>query len=266
MIPKIIHFCWLSGEPYPDLVEKCILTWKQKLTDYEFVLWDTKRFDVNQIRYVKEAYEMKKYAFASDYIRLYALYHYGGIYLDSDIEVYKSFDPLLDSKAFTGFENDSHIAAWIFGSEKGNPLFKELLGYYDGKSFYYPDGTPNMTPNVMPVTKTLIKHGLVLNGKEQKLDNITVYPRDFFCPYNPFIQEQNRFTENTYCKHWFDGKWVDKEQKKLIEKKHLIESKYGSAAGKVYYSLGVLRKDGIYSFINQLKTMIAISNRVNKKK
>lgn len=92
MIPKVIHFCWLSNEPYPDLIKKCIESWKEKLPDYAIKKWDTTNFDVTSVPFVKEAYECKKWAFAADYIRLHALYTEGGIYLDSDVRVLKSFD------------------------------------------------------------------------------------------------------------------------------------------------------------------------------
>ena len=95
MIPKIIHYCWLSGDAFPENIRTCFASWKQFLPDYEFRLWDTARFDVHSLPWTKEAFEAKKYAFAADYIRLYALYQFGGIYLDSDVLLYKSFDDLL---------------------------------------------------------------------------------------------------------------------------------------------------------------------------
>ncbi len=262
MIPKIIHYCWLSGEDFPPSVQKCIQSWKSILHDYEFILWDTKRFDINSVKYVKEAFEAKKYAFASDYIRLYALYNYGGIYLDSDIEVYKSFNELLNNKAFTGFEDEANIGAWMFGSEKGNPLFRELLDYYNGKSFIFPDGSYNMTANVVPVTNTLLKYGLKPNGRFQDLGNIVIYPREFFCPYNPFVDDgmDLYMSDKTYCKHLFDGAWYDPKQKELLKKKHVIEKKYGKIIGKIYYACAVVKKDGWFSMYTQLTNMIKRQN------
>ena len=116
MIPKIIHLCWLSGDPYPPKIAKCLKTWEKFLPDYEVVLWDTQRFDLNSSLWVKQAFEKKKYAFAADYIRFYALFHIGGIYLDSDVEVLKSFDDLLDLPYFIGAEK-SHlpeVSKWDF--------------------------------------------------------------------------------------------------------------------------------------------------------
>ena len=125
MIPKIIHYCWLSGEPYPVLVEKCINSWKKNLPEYDFVLWDANRVDTISNLWLKQAYENKKYAFAADYIRFYALYYYGGIYLDADVEVLKTFNDLLDQKQFLGEEAGGDIEAAVIGAEKGLEWIKE---------------------------------------------------------------------------------------------------------------------------------------------
>ncbi len=251
-IPKIIHYCWLSGEPYSDLIQKCIRSWKDKLPDYEIKLWNTDNFDVNICRYTREAFQAKKYQFVSDYVRLYALYHEGGIYLDSDIEVLRKFDDLLDEKAFTGFDSNHAIAAWIFGSEKGNPLFKELLEYYDDKSFLLADGTYDLTPNPVPITKICKQHGLVLNGKEQKLDYISVYPFDFFAPYDR-THENLDITERTYCIHYHNWSWIPEEKKELAYKRREIIKKYGKCAGYLYYGIGVLKIEGFRKFWKEFK-------------
>lgn len=261
MIPKVIHYCWLSGEEYPQTIAKCIESWKEKLTDYEFVLWDTNAFDIESNKYVSQAYQAKKYAFASDYIRLYALYHYGGIYLDSDIVVYKKFDELLNNKAFCGFESEEGVTAWLMASEKGNPLFKELLSYYDEREFAFPDGGYDTTPNVFPITNTLVAHGLVLDGSLQKLSDITVYPRTFFCPVVPYGDYEECFSENTYAQHLFNGGWIDGEQKRVLAKKHDIERTYGKVFGIIYYGLNVIKREGIYSFIRQWKVRIERKRR-----
>lgn len=253
MIPKIIHYCWLSNDPYPEVIAKCIETWKKHMPDYEFMLWDTKQFDVNSNCYVKQAFESKKYAFASDYIRLYALYHHGGIYLDSDIQVFRTFDNFLNCKSFTGFEKNDAIAAWIFGSEKGNPLFAELLSHYDNRKFIFPDGTFDMTPNVKPVTNTLIRHGLKLNGEYQELDLMTIFPRTFFCPRVPYDDTLDDYSENTYAEHLFNAGWVDTKQKEIMIKRRNLDKKYGKNVGLLYYGILTLKNEGIFSFLKQWK-------------
>ena len=132
MIPKIIHLCWLSGDPYPPKIAKCLETWKKHLSDYEVILWDTNRFDLNSSIWVRQAFEKKKYAFAADYIRFYALYHFGGIYLDSDVEVLRSFNDLLDLPYFMGVEKAQTPEAAIIGAEKGCDWIKMCLDYYQG--------------------------------------------------------------------------------------------------------------------------------------
>lgn len=251
MIPKIIHYCWLSKERYPDLVQKCIASWKAKLPDYKIICWNTENFDVNISQYTKEAFNAGKYAFVSDYVRLYALYHYGGIYLDSDIEVIKCFDDLLDNNAFTGFENVHSVAAWIFGSEKGNPLFKEFMDYYNNRSFILKNGEYDLTPNPIPITACCKKHGLVMNGMVQDIGSIKVYSKDYFCPYDRATEKLN-MTENTYCIHYFNGAWISDEKKHVIHRRKQIIKKYGKWAGYVYYAIGVWKTEGVRKLVKEI--------------
>ena len=127
MIPKLIHYCWLSGEHYPLLIENCIASWKKQLPDYEFILWDKNKIDISSNIWLQQAYENKKYAFAADYIRFYALYHYGGIYLDADVEVLRSFNPLLDRDGFIGEDASGDMEAAVIGVEKHSPWIKQCL-------------------------------------------------------------------------------------------------------------------------------------------
>ena len=131
MIPKIIHLCWLSGDPYPADIEACLKTWKEHLPDYEIWLWDTQRFDVHATKWTEQAFAARKYAFAADYIRLYALYHFGGIYLDSDVVVYKSFDNLLSLPYFIGHDQIGGFEAAVIGAQKGCLWIKDVLDEYE---------------------------------------------------------------------------------------------------------------------------------------
>ncbi|XME04324.1 glycosyltransferase family 32 protein [Lachnospiraceae bacterium C1.1] len=207
-IPKKIHYCWLSGEPFPDDIDRCIQSWHKFMPDYEFKLWDQKNSDIQSHPYVLEAVMCKKYAFASDFIRLWALYEFGGIYLDSDLEVLKSFNPLLSEKAFTGFEVGGRVAAWIFGSERHNPMIGELLSYYDNRTFVLENGCMDMTPNTVPVTRTFAEKGLKDKDVTQYLDDITVFSSDYFSPFNPWTKERI-FTDNSYAMHLFKGAWMN---------------------------------------------------------
>ena len=252
MIPKIIHYCWFGDAPYSELIQKCICSWKEKLPDYEIKIWNAENFDVDLYRYTREAFQAKKYAFVSDYVRLYALYHEGGIYLDSDVEVLRSFDDLLGEKAFTGFDSSHAITTWVFGSEKGNPLFREFLEYYDDKSFFLADGTYDFTPNPVPITMICKRHGLLLNGKEQKLDHISIYPYDFFAPYDR-AREIFNITERTYCIHYHNWSWIPEEKKEMVRRRRKIIKKYGKCAGYLYYGINLLRVRGFREFWKEFK-------------
>lgn len=210
MIPKIIHFCWMSGDPYPELVEECIKSWREKLPDYKIIKWDTSNFRYQDFPYALEAMRKKKYAFVSDILRLYALYEYGGIYLDSDIKVLKKFDPLLDNKAFTGFESKDAVGVWLLASEKGNPIFKEMLECYKDRHFIKENGEVDLTPNPIILGKIFDKYGIQYNNKFQCLNNITIYPKDYFCPLDGSTGELN-ITDNSYSIHLFNGAWKEKE-------------------------------------------------------
>lgn len=213
MVPKVIHYCWLSGDPYPRLMKQCMKTWKEKLPDYEFVKWDLNRFSLGKSLWVKSAFEAKKYAFAADYIRIYALYHFGGIYLDSDVQVLKSFNELLDLPYFIGQENkDGSIEAATMGFEKGHPLLKRLLEYYEGRSFIKDDGTMDMqtVPNIILKHINDSYHYRIINNKKDfdfSQDTICVFPPDYFSPKD-CDTKQVSLTNNTYSIHHFDGSWV----------------------------------------------------------
>lgn len=249
-IPKIIHYCWMSNEPFPELIQECIDSWKEVLSDYRVKLWNGNNFDVNICKYTKEAMECKKYAFVSDYIRLYALYNEGGIYLDSDVKVIKSFDSILHERAFIGYESGGRLGPWLIASEPGNPIIKELLDYYTDKSFYKRNGDMDQTPNTVPVTNTLSMHGLLPDNCIQKLDDITVYPEDFFCPKNPWNGKIN-ITSNTLAMHLFMGAWndtadsdlsfiasIDEYVKKFVNK--IMDRGYKKV---IVYGLGVVARN-----------------------
>lgn len=207
MIPKIIHYCWFGGKEMPKQFKKYIKSWKKYCPNYELKLWNESNFDVNCNQYVKEAYENKKFAFVTDYVRLYVLYNFGGIYMDTDVEVRKPLDEFLDNEAFSGFESSIYVPTGIMGSEKGNTLFKILLDYYNDRHFVKDDGTLDTTTNVKIITSILNERNLKLNNMYQKLEGITLYPSDYFCPINARTREKN-ITKNTYTIHWFAGSWI----------------------------------------------------------
>ena len=204
-IPKVIHYCWFGGNPLPELIQNCIKSWKKYCPDYEIIQWDENNFDINSNRYVAEAYAARKWAFVSDYVRLHALYHYGGIYLDTDVEVLKPLDCFLNEEAFTGFESKDSPVTAIMGCRKGNCLFKQLLEYYEDRSFYK-NGEMDLNTNTIIITETMLRNGIQLNGKKQTVLGCTVYPSVVFCPIN-FLRVMNRYSPKSYCVHHFVGSW-----------------------------------------------------------
>lgn len=236
MIPKIIHFCWLSGEPYPKNIQKCIDSWKEKLPDYEIILWDKNKFDINSVQWVKEAYSVKKYAFAADYIRFYALYNYGGIYLDSDVEVLKSFNNLLETKNFFCYEYTGLPEAAVVGSEKGQEWCKVAVDYYQNRKFINDDGTYNqvIAPLIMKYAiETTEKLKLLDDCKSHKLENFNIYTYDYFSPKNGFTGKIQK-TENTYAIHQFNSAWMKKSFK--IKAKKTVHLFLISVLGKKNYN------------------------------
>ena len=207
-IPKKIHYCWFGGKELPKLAKKCIESWKKYCPDYEIIEWNENNFDINMNTYVKEAYENKKWAFVTDYVRLYALYNYGGIYMDTDVEVVRNLDEFLENESFFGFEDSSHVSTGIMASKKNNQLIKEIINHYDTRNFIMKDGKLDMTTNVIIITEILSKKGLKKNNKKQTIEGLTIYPSEFFCPLD-CNSKKLRKTRNTHAIHWFSGSWLD---------------------------------------------------------
>ena len=207
MIPKIIHYCWFGRGEKPELAKKCIASWKKFCPDFEIREWNEDNFDVHCCEYVEEAYASKKYAFVTDYVRLYAMYTCGGIYMDTDVEVVRPLEEFLTCKAFSGFESTRYIPTGIMASEKGVPIIHELLDYYTDKHFLNDDGSQDTTTNCVPITNIMLSHGLELNGKLQTVAEFTFYPSDYFCPFENETGVLRR-TNNTAAIHWFNKSWL----------------------------------------------------------
>lgn len=217
MIPKIIHSIWVGGNKKSKTVNLCQESWKKYCIDYQFIEWNEENFDFdNSPLFVKEAYEKKKWAFVSDYIRLWALYNYGGVYLDSDMELLKKIDVFLDNKSFTGFEDDVSVQSSIIGSVKGNILIKELLDYYNDRPFIS-ENSLDTTTNVEIISNILYDKGLEKNNTEQLImDNLKIYPSNYFCPKS-FKTGVIKLTSDTYGIHHFNMSWISLPKKIYIK-------------------------------------------------
>lgn len=206
MIPPKIHYCWFGRNELPSKAKKCIASWKRYCPDYEIIEWNEDNFDVCQNSYTRFTYENKKYAFLSDYARLLIIYQEGGIYFDVDVEVVRSLDDLLKEKAFLGFETEQYINTGVgFGAEAGNRVVKGMLDEYNCllKGDSGTIGCPVLN------TAALTRLGLIQNGKLQNVSGATVYPVEYFNPYDDPTGKLNK-TENTYSIHWFAKSWLSK--------------------------------------------------------
>ncbi len=207
-IPKVIHYCWFGGQEKPSIVKKCMASWERYLPDYQIVEWKEDNINLEINQYVKEAYQAGKFAFVSDYVRVHALYHYGGIYLDTDVEIFKSLDPFLQHDSFWGFEQENFIATSTIGAAKGNKLIKLFLDSYEDIHFVNQDGSFNEFTNVAKITEILSNKGLVLNGELQEMNGMaTFYPQTYFSPYD-YINCRKFITEDTYAMHLFHKSWL----------------------------------------------------------
>ena len=230
MIPKIIHYCWFGHGKMSPLALKCIDSWKRILPDYQIVEWNEDNFNLDSYPYAREAYEHRKYAFVADVVRLYALYTVGGIYMDTDVEVLKSFDDFLHHNAFSGYETDK-VTTGIMASEKGGEWVKHNLDYYEGRHFVLEDGSLDMTVNVVTIYRYMLELGFRSDNSFQDFPGlITIYPRDYFCPKS-YYDGIVRLTDNTVVIHHFEGSWhswKDKFQYRFLRffsRKHLYKVK-----------------------------------------
>lgn len=216
MIPKVIHYCWFGGNPLPELAQKCIASWKKFLPEYEIKEWNESNFDLHYNDYVWQAYQSKKWAFITDVVRLYALVNEGGIYMDTDVEVLKPLDSILSYEAVSGFEDEGLIPTGLMASEAHQPLFEELLRDYDNLQFIKPNGSMDLTTNVVRITNTCNKYGFIPNGQKQTVCGLTILPKDYLCPKSLY-DGKIYLTENTLTIHHFAGSWVPTWRKKSSE-------------------------------------------------
>lgn len=220
MIPKTIHYCWFGGKPKPKSVLRCIDSWRKYCPDYEVKEWNEDNFDVNMMPYTHDAYQAGKYAFVSDVARFWVLYHEGGVYFDTDVEVIRPIDDLIERGAFMGWEKPDalgniHVAPGLgLAAPKGFPLYKEILDGFSALSYYLDNGQWNPYTMIPLVTDLLLQKGLKLDGTLQNVDvdvsvSVTIYPADYLCPMDS-LTEKITITDNTYAIHRYSMSWLPK--------------------------------------------------------
>lgn len=229
-IPRILHYCWFGRGPKPGKVLKCMQSWTKHLGDYRVIEWNEDNFDIQLNRYVKEAYDAGKFAFVSDVARLHALYRYGGVYLDTDVEVIRPLDRFLHHDAFSGYEDDVHLQSGTMGAVPGHDWIKELLDYYDGRPFRLPDGTCDTTTNTAVISRICRSRGLRQDGTYQELaSGVVFYPRTFFSPYD-YINGGNYISEDSYTIHHFAQSWLPAHVRARSSLKRMVSRAFGPSA------------------------------------
>ncbi len=250
MIPKIIHYVWL-GKEMPEKNKELIRQWQEICPDYKFMLWNEKNFDIaGSVEYVKQAYKNKKYAFVADYIRLFALKTYGGIYLDTDVMLLKNFDDMLDTKLFIGRETSAYLCTAVIGAEKNNKDISNMLDSYQQKQFVKEDGSLDTTTNVVYLSAYFKqKYGYSLKIEKQQFgEDLTIYPVEEFSSLD-YITRRSRKTESPHAIHLFDCTW--NAQKKSWKK--MAKACVKLLPKNVYFCL--LDKFKNHQFKKHLKTI-----------
>lgn len=244
MIPKVIHYCWFGGNPKPKLAKKCFKSWKKYCPDYEIVEWNENNYSINNAPlYVRQAYQAKKWAFVTDYVRLQIVYEHGGIYLDTDVELIRPLDELLYNHAYFGFEAGSYINTGLgFGAEKETDILQKMMDDYEQISYVRTDGTYDDTPCPNRNTSAFLQRGLKKDDSMQTLANdILILPTEYLCPKDWKTGELN-ITEKSYSIHHCSASWytpeMQKKRRRLQKKewlRHLPSTVGNKLMGKENY-------------------------------
>lgn len=248
MIPKKIHYCWFGGKDIPEKDKKCIESWKKFCPDYEIIEWNELNYDLTKNPYMYEAYKNKKWGFVPDYARFDIIYSQGGIYMDTDVEVIRPLDEMLECKGYMGFEEGNFVNGGIgFGAEAGNPIIKALRDMYDDVSFILPDGSLNLLPSPYYITDALERFGLKRNNEKQILGDgeLSVFPKDYFSPKD-FSTDIIALTDNTFTIHHYNASWLSVKE----IKRHRTDQKINRIFGK---KLGNVINNIRHKFINLFK-------------
>lgn len=252
MIPKIIHYCWFGGNPLPEMAIKCIESWKKFLPDYEIKQWDESNFDVNMIPYTAEAYRAKKYAFVSDFARFWILYNYGGLYFDTDVQLIKGIDDIVERGPFMGCERDvdenageaaelPSVAPGLgLAANPGLGLYSELLALYKGLHFINPNGSYNQKTIVAYTTEVLCKHGLKNIPGIQECAGVWIYPKEYFCPLD-FITKELNITDNTRSIHLYSASWITGSQLMYKKVERIVGKKIAQFLSRTLKQLRIFK-------------------------
>lgn len=270
MIPKKIHYCWFSGKKIPKEYMDYLESWKKFCPDYEIIQWDESNYDITKNQYMYSAYQERRWGFVPDYARLDILYNEGGFYLDTDVELLKSLDQLCQEKSFLGFEENHAINPGCgCGAEKGNPIIRELRDMYDSLSFYTEDGNLNLTPSPGYISAKLEELGVLRNNRLQRLENITIYPKEYFGA-KEYTSGREYRTANTYSIHHYSSSWMSEEEKELEKRRKERCNRYGHFIGNringLCLRLDKLKPVKIYQLRQLLLEHFIYSEKKNEKR
>lgn len=251
-IPKIIHYCWFGGGDMPEKEKKCVATWQQFFSDYEFKLWNEENFTYTDCAFAKQAYDKKKFAFVSDYARAKVLYEYGGIYLDTDVKVLKQFPKSTASNGFMGFERRAFIGTAVLASVPKNDRIKELLEYYQTHDFVQKDGQFDNIANVSILTDIMRDKGLVLGGERQVADGFDIFNREVFYP-KKLSDSEFVVTDETSAIHMCSNSWLTERERKRGNNKFWIEVVRPVLRGARKIGIKIIGKERIRSLEIKLR-------------
>lgn len=254
MIPKIIHYCWFGGLDLPESTKRYMESWKQYCPDYQIKEWNETNFDINSCEFVKEAYVNKKWAFVSDYVRFYAMYTEGGMYVETDAEILRPIDELLVHSAFFGLAGDDTTLS-LCGTEKGHSVAKNIIDLYQKKRFVNEDGSFNTVTINKELFELLVRsYGLPAKDKTLQVlkDNTVVYPDEYFFSYD-YVTGLTNLNEKLFVRHYGDGSWLDEKDRKKLGYQHEYVQKYGKNIGLLlgktnYY----IDEEGLGSFFGHV--------------
>ncbi len=227
---KILHYCWFGGSPLPSQAIKYMDSWKKFCPEFKIKRWDETNFDIESVRFVAQAYKEKKWAFVSDYVRTYALFHEGGLYVDTDVEFIRSIDDLTFT-SFMGFETCQYVnpGLVLYAANPYLNIYSKILERYE-KTEFNSDLLTHITSPVI-YTEVLQEMGLKLNNTLQRIDNITIYPTEFFQPLGSVFGGKDNFTNNTRTIHHYDASWFSAADKQYFE----LRKKYGKVRGRLIF-------------------------------
>lgn len=266
MIPKKIHYCWFGKQDIPERDLKCIESWRKFFPDYEIIRWDETNFKVDICSYTKEAYDSKKWAFVSDFVRMYVLYEYGGLYFDTDVEVIKDFDQLITIGPFMGIEQFSPKCMVNPGigmaAYPKMTIFKEILDSYYQSHFIDENGLMSNYTIVSRVSDILAEHGLKNKNEVQIVSGLYIYPKEFFCPLD-YDTNQLNITNNSYTIHWYRASWFDERmnvrRNRCIKIRKLFNKNIADKICNIYLKVSIG-----YEYISTGKIKILIRKIINK--